>query len=67
MTPGVIVWPDVVHSDNGNGAVGGMIFVDPESSEGVWLKSWVQRFVAIRYNRFEVVSQSASPTSDGSE
>ena len=28
---------------------------------------WVQRIVAIRYNRFEVVSHSASPTSDGSE
>ena len=28
---------------------------------------WVQSFVAMRYNRFEVVSQSASPISDGSE
>jgi AraC-like DNA-binding protein len=39
MAPGVIVRPDVVHSYNGNGAVGAMIFVDPESAEGVWLKT----------------------------
>jgi len=36
MAPGVIVRPDVVHSYNGNGAVGAMLFVDPESTEGVW-------------------------------
>jgi len=39
LAPGVIVRPDVVHSYNGNGAVGAMIFVDPESAEGVWLKT----------------------------
>src|SRR6266498_2169921 len=38
MAPGVIVRPDAVHSYNGNGAVGAMVFVDPESAEGVWLK-----------------------------
>lgn len=37
--PAVIVRPDVVHSYNGNGATGAMIFVDPESAEGVWLKT----------------------------
>ena len=31
MAPGVIIRPDVVHSYNGNGAVGAMLFVDPES------------------------------------
>ena len=39
MAPGIIVQPDVVHSYNGNGAVGAMIFVDPESAEGGWLKT----------------------------
>jgi len=39
MARGVIVRPDVVHSYNGNGALGAMIFVDPESAEGVWLKT----------------------------
>jgi AraC-like DNA-binding protein len=39
MASGVIVRPDVVHSYNGNGAVGAMLFVDPESAEGVWLKT----------------------------
>lgn len=39
MAAGFIVRPDIVHSYNGNGAVGAMMFVDPESSEGVWLKT----------------------------
>ena len=39
MGSGVAVRPDVVHSYNGNGAVGGMLFVDPESLEGAWLRS----------------------------
>ena len=30
-------------------------------------RTWVQRVASIRYNRFEVVSHSASPISDGSE
>ena len=34
MVPGVIVRPDVFHSSNGNGAIGAMLFVDPESTEG---------------------------------
>jgi AraC family transcriptional regulator len=37
--PGLVVKPDVVHSFNANGAFGAMLFVDPESSEGSWLKS----------------------------
>ncbi|MGE3344790.1 MAG: helix-turn-helix domain-containing protein [Vicinamibacterales bacterium] len=37
--PGVVVRPDVVHSFNGNNALGAMVFVDPESTEGVWLKT----------------------------
>ena len=36
---GVVVKPDVVHSYDGNGAIAAMIFVDPESFEGVWLRS----------------------------
>jgi hypothetical protein len=35
MAPGVIVRPDAVHSYNGNGAVGAMVFVDPESAPRV--------------------------------
>lgn len=35
---GLVVKPDVVHSFNCNGANGAMIFVDPESDEGVWLQ-----------------------------
>jgi AraC family transcriptional regulator len=38
MTPAFIVRPDVVHTYNANGAVGALMFIDPESAEGVWLK-----------------------------
>lgn len=34
MGNGVVVRPDVVHAYNGNGAVGAMLFVDPESLSG---------------------------------
>ncbi len=47
MTPGFIVRPDVVHSYDGNGAVGAMVFVDPESSEGVWLKTSLREDITI--------------------
>src|SRR6266850_2496479 len=39
MARGVIVRPDVEHSYNPNGALGVMLFVDPESVEGVWLRT----------------------------
>src|SRR5262249_45881926 len=47
MTPGVIVRPDVVHSYNGNGAVGAMLFVDPESTEGGWLRTSLRDDITI--------------------
>jgi AraC family transcriptional regulator len=36
---GIIVRHDVEHSYDGKGALGAMMFVDPESYEGVWLQS----------------------------
>jgi AraC family transcriptional regulator len=36
---GIIVRPDVEHSFNPQGATGALLFVDPESSEGIWLQS----------------------------
>ena len=36
---GLIVRHDVEHSYDGKGALGAMIFVDPESNEGVWLQT----------------------------
>ena len=36
---GFIVLPDVVHSYDGRSADGAMLFVDPESSEGEWLRT----------------------------
>ena len=36
---GIIVRQDVEHSYDGKGALGAMIFVDPESYEGVWLQT----------------------------
>jgi AraC family transcriptional regulator len=39
MGRGFIVRPDAVHSYKPNGALGAMIFVDPESTEGAWLSA----------------------------
>lgn len=36
---GLVVPPDIEHSYNSQGALGAMLFVDPESREGVWLRS----------------------------
>ena len=36
---GLIVLPDVQHSYDGRGATGAMLFVDPESIEGEWLRT----------------------------
>lgn len=44
---GIVVRPDAVHSFNCNGALGAMIFVDPESSEGVWLRALLTQNVTI--------------------
>jgi AraC family transcriptional regulator len=43
---GLVVPPDVEHSYDGLGAVGAMLFVDPESREGVWLRSTFAREIA---------------------
>jgi AraC-like DNA-binding protein len=45
--PGIIVQPDVVHSFDCNGAMGAMLFVDPESSEGVWLHRALEQEIAV--------------------
>ena len=36
---GIIVRPDAEHTFNPNGALGVMLFVDPESTDGAWLAS----------------------------
>jgi AraC family transcriptional regulator len=38
---GIVVPPDVVHRYDGNGATGAMVFVDPESLEGTWLRTTI--------------------------
>ena len=40
---GVIVRQDAEHSYDGKGASGAMLFVDPESNEGVWLRTVAHR------------------------
>ncbi len=45
--PGIIVQPDVVHSFDCNGAMGAMLFVDPESSEGMWLHRALEQEIAV--------------------
>ena len=45
--PGIIVQPDVVHSFDCNGAMGAMLFVDPESNEGAWLRRALEQEIAV--------------------
>jgi AraC family transcriptional regulator len=44
---GIIVQPDVVHSFDCNGANGAMLFVDPESSQGMWLRHEIEQGIAV--------------------
>lgn len=44
---GLIVMPDVTHRFNANGALGAMLFVDPESVEGAWLRTAVAREITL--------------------
>jgi len=44
---GMIVRPDVEHSFNAGGALGALLFVDPESSEGRWLQSMLMQDITI--------------------
>src|SRR5918911_561133 len=45
--PGIIVQPDVVHSFDCSGAMGAMLFVDPESNEGMWLHGALEQDIAV--------------------
>lgn len=47
MGRGVIVRPDVEHSYNPNGALVAMLFVDPESVEGVWLRTSLREDITL--------------------
>ncbi len=44
---GLIVRQDAVHSFDCSGALGAMLFVEPESSEGVWLQSALSQDITI--------------------
>ena len=44
---GVIVKPDVSHGFNGRGAFGAMIFIDPEATEGMWLRSFLKEPISV--------------------
>jgi AraC-like DNA-binding protein len=45
--PAIIVRADAVHSFNCNGAMGAMLFVDPESTTGSWLGSSLKRPITV--------------------
>jgi AraC-like DNA-binding protein len=47
MGNGVAVRSDIIHSYNANGALGAMLFVDPESLEGVWLRSSLREEITV--------------------
>jgi AraC-like DNA-binding protein len=44
---GIVVRADAEHSFDCNGAMGAMLFVDPESSEGVWLSASLRQDITI--------------------
>jgi len=44
---GIVVQPDVVHSFDCRGASAAMLFVDPESSEGTWLRTALRNDITI--------------------
>ena len=44
---GIIVMPDVVHRYRAEGVVGAMLFVDPESIEGAWLRSGLRDDITV--------------------
>lgn len=44
---GIVVRPDAEHSFDCNGALGVMVFVDPESSEGAWLATSLRQDITI--------------------
>jgi AraC-like DNA-binding protein len=44
---GIVVPPDVTHRYDANGSTGAMMFVDPESLEGVWLQATIGERIAI--------------------
>jgi AraC-like DNA-binding protein len=46
-TRGLIVRPDAEHSFDCNGALGVMVFVDPESSEGAWLSTRLRQDITL--------------------
>ena len=44
---GIIVPPNVVHSFSAQGSFGAMLFVDPDSIEGTWLRSTIGNRITI--------------------
>ena len=44
---GIVVRPDAEHSFDCNGALGVMVFVDPESGEGAWLSTSLRQDITI--------------------
>lgn len=44
---GIIVRPDAEHSFDCNGALGVMVFVDPESGEGAWLSTSLRQDITV--------------------
>jgi AraC family transcriptional regulator len=56
--PAFVVMPDVPHSFDGRGADNAMIFVDPESSEGAWLRASLNQKIKFVSDRHLIESAS---------
>ena len=59
---GIVVRPDAEHSFDCNGALGVMVFVDPESSEGAWLSASLrQDITSVPDARLDSIVQELRP------
>jgi AraC-like DNA-binding protein len=59
---GIVVRPDAEHSFDCNGALGVMVFVDPESSEGTWLSTSLRQDITIvPHTRLDAITTALRP------
>ena len=60
---GIVVRPDAEHSFDCNGALGVMVFVDPESSEGAWLSTSLRQDITnVPNTRLDAIATELRPS-----
>lgn len=62
---GIVVRPDAEHSFDCNGALGVMVFVDPESSEGAWLAASLRQDITnVPTARLDAIGSELRPLAE---